>query len=340
MHKFKHHAIAVGLVAAMAGTASAAEVVLVPTSGGVGSQMPDIANRITGVIKKVAARHGLLAQVSDASREDVLAVAGCTADTDECHQAVMKTLDASTLILVHVTPGSGGATADVEIIVASRGKDPVKVGIPLMSESADALLAELESKADRAFTAGAAGSAPIEEEPEVPAENRDNSGSLGPGEGGSFAGPTGAAPPGDDAGDPGAATPPAEATNPPADDGEPGGGYDLTRVSTTTWAIGGASVGVFVIGVAFLRAAGGREDDARSVRANTAADIDRIREIESTGKTYNSIGNTGLFLGLAGLGVAGYLGYREARVPESKKEVTVGPARFGDGFGIVARFRR
>lgn len=338
---------ALGLVAGLAGAASAGEVILVPTSGGVGAEMPDIANRITAVIQKVAARHGLAAELSSAPREDVFALAGCTDDTDACHQAVMKNLGARKLILVHVTPGSGGAIADVEIIVATAGKTAVKVGIPLMSETPDALLAELERKAARAFTTGEApATGPPGGDQPVPDENRDNSGSLDPGEGGAFSGASGAAEPADQ--------PAAGATAGAADDGarhtleevpedEGGGGYDFTRVQGSTWAIAGASAGVFVLGAVFLSAAGGREDDARAARANTAADIEHIRDIESTGKIYNTIGNTGLLLGLAGLGVSGYLIYREAKRPAApaEKKLSVAPAYFGgDGVGFVARFSR
>lgn len=334
-------AVAAAAVAALASDARAG-VVLVPASGGVGAEMPDLPQRVTRVINEVAARHGLVARLADSTREDVFAAAGCTQDTDACHQSVMQRLGADKLILIHVTPGAGGAVVDVEVVVATRGKSPVKVGIPLMSESQDQLLEELRRKAGRAFgsteaPAATTGPPGATVDPPVPGENKTIQADIKPGEGGSFASPEGAEKAGAKPGDTEA---PAAAVTAPADDDE-GGGYDFTRVNNSTWAIAGASGGVFLIGALFLNAAGNKEDEVARSRANTLEDIQRLQDIESTGKTLNTIGNTGVLLGLAGLGVAGYLVYREAKVPASERsEVSVAPVISPDGFGVMATVRR
>ena len=325
-------AVTAALVAAHASSASAADVVLVPASGGVGSEMPDLPQRVTEAIKDVATRHGLVPEIAGGTRDEVLASAGCTEDIDACHQKVMESLGARKLILVHITPGAGGATAAVEIVVATRGKAPVRVGIPLMSEDQDGLLAELRRKAPRAFAAETAG------DPEVPENNQTIKSDVRPGEGGSFSAPEG----GEKAASKTDTTsPPSAATTPPAggDDGE--GGYDVTRVKDSTWAIAGTSAGVFIVGVIFLNAAGNKEDEVADARANTLEDIRRLEDIESTGKTLNTIGNTGVLLGLAGLGVAGYLIYREAKVPASNSaEVSFAPLISPGGLGVMATVRR
>lgn len=333
---------AVAAVAALGSTASAAGAVLVPASGGIGAEMPDLPQRVTAVIREVAARHGVIARVSDKTRGAVFAGAGCAEDTDACHQAIMRSLGAGKLILVHVTPGSGGAFADVEVVVATLGKPAVKVAIPLMSDKPDALVAELRNKADRAFASGgsAAASGPpgAPGNPPVPENNTAIKPDVAPGEGGSFSAPTNA----DKAATPARTEAPAAAVTAPANEPDQDGGYDFTRVNDSTWAIAGSSIGVFVIGALFLNAAGNKEDEINSSRANTLEDFQRIQDLESSGKTLNTIGNTGVLLGLAGMGLAGYLIYREARVPASSNDakVTIAPVVSPGGFGVMATVRR
>lgn len=355
-------ALATALVALAAAPAAAApEVVLVPATGGLGGEMPGIASSMNDVVKRVARANGLTAEIANATRDDVFTVAGCSDDSDVCHQAVLRTLGAKKLILVHVTPGSGGATADVEIILASWGQPAVKTTLTLIGDTADEVLADLERKAPPAFggsakpapapTVGPPGADPTgppsggmsgppgADQPPVPTENSEIGGALAPGEGKTFSAPVG----GETAG---ATKSPAEAaaTPPPASepsDAETEGRYDFTRVNNTTWAIGGAGVGLFVTGIVLLASASGKQDDVNNARTNSRDDFSRLEDLESTGKVLNTLGNTSLLLGLVGIGAASYLVYRDARIPESERgKVSIAPALWPDGIGIVATVRR
>ena len=330
------------LVSSSPRDAVAGDVVLVPTSGGLGADMPDIATRITEAIKRVAIRSGLSPNLTTASRDDVFAVAGCNSDDDPCHQAVLRTLAADKLILLHVTPGAE-ATAEVEIVIASTGKTATRLVVLLNGMTVAALISELEIKAAPAFGRPAGGEAPSGPAVEVPDENKTIDGGLATGEGTPFAGPT-TPPEGDrpispyETAEPGALPETAPVAG-PVD--EPRGGYDFSQVSGTSWAVGGAGAGLFVTSIIFYSLASGKQGEVDRARTNTAADIERLRDLESSGKTLTNIGNTAFLLGLVGLGVGGYLIYRDAKVrPGESTEVTIAPALYDGGIGVALEVRR
>ncbi len=99
----------------------------------------------------MARRHDIFPQVTDASRDDVFAIAGCNSDDDPCHQAVLRTLGANRLILIHVIPGSGTTIADVELVLASRGKPSTRLNLVLTGTTTERLVDEFTAKSPPLF---------------------------------------------------------------------------------------------------------------------------------------------------------------------------------------------
>ena len=321
--------------------AAAGDVVLVPTSGGLGAEMPDIAARITVAVTTIAGENGLKPKVTDASRDDVFAVAGCNSDDDPCHQAVLRTLGAKKLILIHIAPGTGTTTAEVEIVVATRGKAPSKLTLQLAGTTTEALIAEVNAKAPPVFGG-------LAKAPEVPTTGgTDPVDPIDHGAGAIEDAPFS----GEGSGQP--ISPFDEPTQPvvdPAAGGsfvpgaEPGadrGGYDFSRVGGTAWAVTGAGTGLVLTSFVFYALAGSKQDQVNSARVNTPADIERLKDLESSGKTLNNVANTTFLLGLVGLGIGGYLVYRDAKVPAGEAStVAISPALIGDGIGVGVVVRR
>ena len=91
----------------------------------------------------------------------------------------------------------------------------------------------------------------------------------------------------------------------------------------------------------FYGLASAKQSDVNSARANTAADLEHLRSLESSGKTLNAVGNTTFFLGLVGLGIGGYLIYRDATTPqEASTSISVTPIPIPNGFAVGVEVRR
>ena len=292
---------AVAISFALPIAAHAEDTILVPASGGLGAKLPDIAARLTRALIQVARENGVTPELTDASRDDVFAVAGCNSDDDPCHQAVLRTLGAERLLLIHVVPGSGTTIADVELVMASRGKKTSRLNLALTSSTTARLLEEFIAKSPPLFGGSVGTSAdttttdstdttgePTSQEP------GSDSGSLENGEGRPFSGPTvpengnqpaEAGPIDPNATDTTSPEPMELGTTPSANtaDTSEDGGYDFSRVQPLSWGVTGAGAGLVLTSFVFYGLAGSKQDEVNAARANTAADIERIMDLESSG---------------------------------------------------------
>lgn len=86
-----------------------------------------------------------------------------------------------------------------------------------------------------------------------------------------------------------------------------GGGIQFSHVKTRSWIVVGSGVATSIVGVVLLNIASGKQDDVDSHPVDTAADLEALRDLESSGKNFNLAGNVFVIAGglatLTGVGL-------------------------------------
>jgi len=132
-------------------------------------------------------------------------------------------------------------------------------------------------------------------------------------------------------------TPPPVTTQPPAK--KPG--FSFSRVKGYTWGITIGGVASFLVGGALLSLASSKQSDVDDAAADSVADLERLRDLESSGKTLSAFGNSMLIVGAAASLAGAYLIYTQGSAkPEEKRTISVGPTARGRGvaFSLSGRF--
>lgn len=112
----------------------------------------------------------------------------------------------------------------------------------------------------------------------------------------------------------------------------PPGPTDHRRLELAGMA-GGA--GLVVLGVVFWAAASGTQDDIDKAPTRSAADLKHLKDLESKGDTYATLGNVLTIGGLIVGGVATYYFIRDRRSSSALATARLSPAVLDGGAGLV-----
>ncbi len=131
-----------------------------------------------------------------------------------------------------------------------------------------------------------------------------------------------------------------ELTNAPVRDAAgasatPDSSYALSRVKPRTWKILGGGAAAMGTGVIFLLLARSKQADVNSAPTQTAADLDRLADLEGSGKALTTWGNVFLIGGGAATIVGAVLATREARQRPESRQVSITPVATKGGLGLT-----
>jgi hypothetical protein len=117
--------------------------------------------------------------------------------------------------------------------------------------------------------------------------------------------------------------------------------FDPGRVQQHSWIIAGAGAGAMLTSALFFALASGKQDEVDDAPTSSFEDLERLDELESTGRLYMTLGNalivTGTVAVIAGGVLIGVQGF--TRDVEGTSPVAIGPALFpgGGGFTLTVR---
>lgn len=238
-------------------------------------------------------------QVNEASREDVLTLAGCAEPSDDCLRQALGMLEVREAVTGEVRAAGGGL--EIELRAVSRQGEPRSRTVALTGATPDEQVAQFRPEAE-AFWKG---------EPS-PAE--------------AAAAAAAAAPP--------AAPPPGADLSGGAEPDR--AGFSAARVEPWAWGIAGGGAGLMAIGAILLVAADGKQGDVDDAPTDTVEDLEALEELEASGRSYARWGNVCLLVGGIGAVVGGFLVYRTGTRGEAESgspQITVAP---GAGDGVSA----
>jgi len=286
------------LLAAAPRTALAEQPVLVlQFSGEPAASASALSKEMAGAIRASGS------QVNEATREDVLTLAGCAEPSDDCLQQALGMLEVRAAVTGEVRPSRGGV--EVELRAVTPDGEP------------------------RARTVALAGATPAEQakafRPEAEAFWRDEP---------SPAAAAAAAEP--------AAGPPAGADLSGSTETDEAH-FSASRVQPYAWAIAGGGAGLMAVGVVLLLAADGKQGDVDEAATDTVDDLEELVDLEESGRRYARWGNVSLIVGGLAAIAGGVLIYRQGRddggaSESSSPQVTLAPSA-GEGLGAAILVR-
>lgn len=241
-------------------------------------------------------------EVSEASREDVVTLAGCADASDECLRQALATLDAREVVTGEVRASGGGVEVDLRVVSAEG--EPRARTIALAGATPEAQVGRFRAEAE-AFWKGEP--SPAEAEAAAAAQ-----------------------PP---------APPPGADLSRPDDRGR--ADFSASRVEPWAWGIAGGGVGLMAVGAILLVAADGKQSDVDDASTDSVEDFEELVDLEESGRRYARWGNLSLLVGGIAAVAGGFLIYRQGTRPDaegSSPEVTVAPSP-GEGLGAALLVR-
>ena len=135
----------------------------------------------------------------------------------------------------------------------------------------------------------------------------------------------------------------ATAATDPAENAAPAGGssgdrsltFDLDRVEQTSWIVTGTGGALFGAGVVFWLLASSSQSDVNNHPLDSAADFDRLVELEDRTRNRATIGNALVVTGAVTAVVGAVLAVRQGLVREQPASITVAPMVTGTSVGLT-----
>lgn len=127
---------------------------------------------------------------------------------------------------------------------------------------------------------------------------------------------------------------------PPAPVTAPGPGFSFGRVEPYSWAITGGGLALIGVGSLLLVSAADKQDQVDSAPTDTVADLERLRDLEDSGRSRTRWGNVALIAG----GVAAVTGIalvikQGSASPDEPPAASVAPTSIAGGFGLSITVR-
>ena len=297
-------AFSLALVLGRAGSAHAGSVLVVDftgtPSGPLATSPRQLSDDMAGLLKEQGA------QVSQAPRDDVLALAGCPDTSDACMQQALGILQVDSMVLGQVEDGPTGGVR-VQLRVIATGQDPRSATLTLAGSSPSGL--------EPGFRAGAG--AFLNHQP------------LPPEAGGAPVAP--------------APTPTPTPPSPPsganlADTGAGAGGFSAHRVKPYAWIVTGAGAGTLALGGLLLWAAHQKQQQVNDAPTDTVDDLNALADLESTGRHYAQWGSALAVVGgvatIVGVVIVAKQGLSSPEKPAVGR-VTVSPSVTASSVGLT-----
>ncbi len=292
-------AAAVGFVAPARASSLDSRVMVLPSEGEAPATLAGLADALTAAVARGARRTTATVAQAAATLADTAAVVGCDPSGRDCLDAVAAALNVDQLLIVRITSVPAGA--EVEITAATREAAPVTRRFRVRPATREADLAAIETAVPDMLEAGEARAG-------LPPEG------------------TGAPSPSGGPPDPIPTGPPV---GPPVDPGT--GRSDAWRGPAIAVGAGGA---VALAGAAFWGLSLATQGDIDAAPTETTADLDRLADLEDTGRRNALIGNVLVVGGAVVIAGGAVWWYRTRRT-----DVVVVPAVSPDGAGIVMEGR-
>lgn len=302
--------VALALLAVSAPARAGARRVLVfPLAGAVPGHGAAALDRLTRVIARSAGLAGAEVTIGGASFDDTAALVGCGAPDAACLSQVATSLRVDELVVGTVQAADAGS-ATVTLRFFRDGAVTEHV-FTLPAGDLDTMVQRLAREAPAIFVGSS--------EPPPPPPEAD---------------PTPAPP------FPSAPPPPVNPA-PPAvtPDPEPrgtAGPRGFARVGATWWVVAAAGVGLAGAGGWLLLEASALQDEVDAAPTRTAADLDRLVELEDEGERYTILGNGLLIAGGAAVAVGGaMILYRGLAAERERPAFSVTPMPLRGGGALV-----
>lgn len=142
-------------------------------------------------------------------------------------------------------------------------------------------------------------------------------------------------PPADEVAAPPVVPPPAEVVAEAPADEAPAVGFSFDRVEPWTWGVVGGGAGLMLIGALLLNSASGVQDEVDAAPTDTAADLDRLADLEDEGRSKTRWGNLTLLVGTAAVATGAYFVVRQGRAGERPVRVVPTAVEGGAGVSLV-----
>ncbi len=114
-----------------------------------------------------------------------------------------------------------------------------------------------------------------------------------------------------------------------------GDGFAWKRVKGYTWAMtigGGAAM---LLGGALLAMASSKQSDVDDAATDSVDDLNRLEDLESTGKTLSLFGNSFVIAGAVATIAGAYLMYKQGSAKTEERAISIGPTDRGSGFAVT-----
>jgi hypothetical protein len=246
-----------------------------------------------------------------ASLEDSALMLGCDAGEDVCLEQVVSTGGASGVLVVRSEPPElewmfGGAHERSAVAASAPGEGWKEAALHLLGVSKEAVPDQGDATEDTAATT----TDPTET---AVGEAGDPLGTSGDGTEGL-----------------GTATA-VEAGG----EGPSSRGFSFERVTTRSWIVVGVGVGATLLGGTFLGVAASKQSEVDSHPIDSVEELEQLRDLESSGESYNQAGNLLFFAGLGTLAVGTALLYFDGRAaPERAPSLSVAPQVGDSSVGV------
>lgn len=278
-------------------------VLVIEFSGAKGDTLPDAPARLTQEMADAIRESG--ADVTVATREDALTLAGCSDTSDECLRQALGVLGVERVVVGAVRSNPDGSV-EVGVRIISADEEPRARVIQVTGGSTDEVAPAFKGQSGAFWR----GEEPPEPEPAPEPEPEPTP-------------------------DPALAAP----TPAPEDSGR--ASFSASRVEPWAWGVAGGGVGMMAVGGLFFLAARGKQSDVDEAPTDTVEELEDLEELETSGKRYARFGNLFVLVGAVAAVVGGVFVYRQGTTADDIEEapVTIGPMLSPDGFGVTLTVR-
>jgi hypothetical protein len=242
-------------------------------------------------------------EVTEASREDALTLAGCADPSDECLRQALGVLEASEVVTGEVR--ASGSGVEVELRAVSPAGEPRTRTVALAGAAPEQQAAEFAPEAEAFWKNQPSPAEAAAAAASVPAE------------------------------------PPPGADLSRDEDGGARSGFSAARVEPWAWGVAGGGAGLMAVGAVLLLAAEGKQGDVDDAATDSVDDLEELVELEESGRRYARWGNVFVLVGGIAAIAGGVLVYRQGTSGDSEPaspQITVAPSA-GEGVGAALILR-
>jgi len=283
------------------------EVLIIPLTGNVAGALKAAPGAFSASLAKLAASSGSRPMAARVAKSDITTLVGCSAESAGCYIQVAKTMGVTELIFGKVERQAGGGLKVTLTRVQPKSKRQTRTyTFILAAKTLPAAQTQFEAQASRTLELGNIDTEPLVEPKKTVTPPNTT-----------------------------AKTTPNATHPPPETKTHTGSSFSFGRVKGSAWAVAIGGAGAMILGGVFFALSSSKQSDVNDSPVSSGADLDRLADLESTGKTYNILGNSFVIVGAVATVVGGYLIYRQGSAqPATERQVGVAPIDRGRGLAV------